>query len=59
LLTQGGPMGSTNVVVWSIYKDAFLNSRFGNACATSVVLALICLVLTVISLTTVGRSTTE
>ncbi len=59
LLTQGGPLGATNVVVWSIYKDAFLNSRFGNACATSVVLALICMVLTVISLRTVGRSAVE
>lgn len=46
MLTQGGPSGSTNVIVYEIYQEAFINSRFGIACAESVVLFIILIILT-------------
>ena len=48
ILTQGGPGESTNLIVYSIYRDAFFNYRFGSAAAQSVVLFLIVLVLTLV-----------
>jgi sn-glycerol 3-phosphate transport system permease protein len=48
LLTEGGPGDATNVMVWSIYKDAFRNFRFGAAAARSVVLFLIILCITLV-----------
>jgi sn-glycerol 3-phosphate transport system permease protein len=48
LLTEGGPGDATNVMVWSIYKDAFQNFRFGAAAARSVILFIIVLIITVI-----------
>lgn len=38
ILTEGGPNESTNVIVYSIYRDAFFNYRFGSASAQSVIL---------------------
>ena len=36
ILTQGGPVGATNVIVYSIYRNAFFNFRFGlQACSDS------------------------
>lgn len=46
MMTQGGPAGKTNVIVYEIYQEAFINSRFGVACAESVVLFLILIILT-------------
>ncbi|HIX15602.1 MAG TPA: sugar ABC transporter permease [Candidatus Hungatella pullicola] len=48
MMTQGGPSNSTNVIVYEIYQEAFINSRFGVACAESIVLFLILIVLTAI-----------
>lgn len=48
MMTQGGPAGSTNVIVYEIYQEAFVNSRFGVACAESVVLFIILIILTAI-----------
>ena len=41
ILTEGGPNESTNVIVYSIYRDAFFNYRFGSAAAQSVILFFI------------------
>ncbi len=48
LLTEGGPGDTTNVMVWSIYIDAFRNFRFGAAAARSVILFFIVMIITVI-----------
>lgn len=48
LMTKGGPGESTNVLVYSIYRDAFFNNRFDMACAESVILFVIILILTVL-----------
>lgn len=48
ILTQGGPGESTNLIVYSIYRDAFFNFRFGTAAAQSVILFIIIMVLTLV-----------
>ncbi|RIX52153.1 sugar ABC transporter permease [Paenibacillus nanensis] len=46
ILTKGGPAGSTEVFVYSIYKEAFVNYQFGTGSALALVLFLIILLLT-------------
>ncbi len=48
ILTKGGPGQSTNVIVYDIYRNAFMNYRYGFASAESVVLFIIVMVLTII-----------
>lgn len=48
ILTEGGPGESTNLIVYSIYRDAFFNYRFGSAAAQSVILFAIIMVLTLV-----------
>ena len=51
ILTEGGPDDSTNVIVYSIYQEAFQNRNAGVASAQAVVLFLIMLVLTLTQFT--------
>jgi raffinose/stachyose/melibiose transport system permease protein len=48
LMTQGGPLDSTNVLVYAIYKNAFEYFNVGKASAIAYVLFTIILVLTLI-----------
>lgn len=48
ILTEGGPGEATNLIVYSIYRDAFFNYRFGGAATQSVVLFLIIMCLTLL-----------
>lgn len=48
ILTEGGPDETTNVIVYSIYRDAFFNYRFGSAAAQSVILFIIIMFITLI-----------
>nr|WP_046233096.1 sugar ABC transporter permease [Paenibacillus algorifonticola] len=48
LLTKGGPAESTQVLVYSIYKEAFINYQFGTGSALSLVLFVIILLLTAV-----------
>lgn len=48
LMTQGGPMDSTNVLVYWIYKNAFEFFNIGEASAGAYILFLIILLLTVV-----------
>ena len=48
ILTEGGPSESTNVIVYSIYRDAFFNYKFGDAAAQSVILFVIIMIMTLI-----------
>ena len=41
MLTKGGPNNATNLLVYSLYKDAFVNFQFGSAAAQGVILFLI------------------
>jgi sn-glycerol 3-phosphate transport system permease protein len=48
ILTGGGPADSTNVLVYSIYKEAFMNNRFETACVQSLVLFFMMLIVTLL-----------
>ncbi|WP_282920669.1 carbohydrate ABC transporter permease [Ignavigranum ruoffiae] len=48
ILTKGGPGQATNVIVYDIYRNAFMNYRYGFASAESVILFLIVMILTII-----------
>jgi multiple sugar transport system permease protein/sn-glycerol 3-phosphate transport system permease protein len=48
MLTEGGPNNATNLIVYSIYRDAFVNFRHGAASTQAVILFFIILVLTAI-----------
>jgi multiple sugar transport system permease protein/sn-glycerol 3-phosphate transport system permease protein len=47
ILTQGGPLDATNVVVYSIYRTGFLHFNIGLASAQAVVLFVIIMLLTI------------
>jgi len=44
----GGPMDRTNVLVYSIYQEAFVNFRFGSGSARALVLFVIIVLLTLV-----------
>lgn len=46
ILTGGGPAGSTNIIVYSIFQEAFRFGNFGYASAQAIVLFCIILVVT-------------
>lgn len=48
MMTQGGPMDSTNVLVYAVYKNAFEYFKIGQASAIAYVLFTIIFVLTLI-----------
>lgn len=48
ILTKGGPIQSTNLVVYSIYKEAFVNYQFGTASAQAIVLFGVVLIVTIL-----------
>lgn len=48
LLTQGGPVGSTNTLVIDVYRRAFVNQQLGQAAAVGMVGVAIALAVTVI-----------
>lgn len=48
ILTAGGPMDRTNVLVYSIYQEAFVNFRFGSGSARALVLFVIIVLLTLV-----------
>ncbi|MCL9971330.1 sugar ABC transporter permease [Anoxybacillus kestanbolensis] len=55
ILTKGGPMNTTTVLVYSIYREAFVNYNFGFASAQAIVLFFIVLIVTVVQFTFAER----
>jgi len=55
LLTRGGPVDATRVLVYSIYQDAFQNFQFGYASAQAVILLVLVMALTLIQFRFVER----
>jgi multiple sugar transport system permease protein/sn-glycerol 3-phosphate transport system permease protein len=55
IMTSGGPLDSTNLLVYSIYREFYFNGKYGLAAAQSIMLFLIMLVLTVFQFTVVER----
>lgn len=56
ILTQGGPVNATKVVVYSLYREAFFNYNFGLASAQAIVLFLLVLALTMLQFRRFERS---
>ncbi|MED5018022.1 sugar ABC transporter permease [Paenibacillus chibensis] len=48
ILTKGGPMNSTDVLVYNIYQDAFINYRFGIGSAQALILFVLITLLTIL-----------
>ena len=48
LMTTGGPNNATNLMVYRIYQDAFLNGNYSLASAESIILAVIIAIFTLI-----------
>lgn len=48
ILTEGGPNDTTSVIVYSIYRDAFFNYRFGSAAAQSAILFIVIMLITLV-----------
>ena len=55
VMTRGGPVDATRVLVYSIYQDAFQNFQFGFASAQAVILLLLVMGLTLIQFRFVER----
>jgi multiple sugar transport system permease protein/sn-glycerol 3-phosphate transport system permease protein len=55
IMTSGGPVNSTNLLVYSIYREFYFNGKYGLAAAQSIMLFLIMLVLTIFQFTVVER----
>ncbi len=55
IMTLGGPIDSTNLLVYSIYRQFYFNGKYGLAAAQSIMLFLIMLVLTIIQFVFVER----
>lgn len=47
-VTQGGPGGSTNILVYKVYQDGFVGLNLGSSAAQSVVLMTLIVVITIL-----------
>ena len=55
VMTQGGPSNSTNIMIYNLYLDAFVNHKTGLAAAESILLFLVVVILTMIQFATSGK----
>ena len=55
VLTEGGPAGATNILIYQLYRDFFVNSRVGYAAAESLMLFMLVVLLTIVQFKTTER----
>ncbi len=55
IMTKGGPLELTNLLVYSIYREFYFNGKYGFAAAQSIMLFFIMLILTVLQFVFVER----
>lgn len=53
--TEGGPAQATNILVYKVYRDGFVNLNIGSSAAQSVILMAIVVILTVIQFRYIER----
>ncbi|MGY6710682.1 MAG: sn-glycerol-3-phosphate ABC transporter permease UgpA [Rhizobiaceae bacterium] len=53
--TEGGPAQATNILVYKVYRDGFVNLNMGSSAAQSVILMSIVIILTVIQFRYIER----
>jgi sn-glycerol 3-phosphate transport system permease protein len=54
-VTQGGPGGATNILVYKVYQDGFIGLNLGSSAAQSVVLMILIVTITVLQFRFVER----
>ena len=54
-VTQGGPAGSTNILVYKVYNDGFVGLDLGGSAAQSVILMVLVIAMTVVQFRYVER----
>ncbi|MBD3778798.1 MAG: sugar ABC transporter permease [Micrococcales bacterium] len=54
-MTQGGPLGSTTTLMYSVYQESFVNGRAGYASAVATVLFVVLLAVTAVQMRFVQR----
>jgi sn-glycerol 3-phosphate transport system permease protein len=54
-VTQGGPGGSTNILVYKVYQDGFIGLNLGSSSAQSIVLMVLIVLITVLQFKYVER----
>ncbi len=59
VFTQGGPANSTVTVAYNIYKEAFVNNKYGLATAKSLVFFVVVMMVTVVQLIITKRKEVE
>ncbi|HEB11999.1 MAG TPA: sugar ABC transporter permease [Spirochaetales bacterium] len=55
VLTEGGPANGTNILIYQLYRDFFINSKTGYAAAESFILFTLVVLLTLIQFKTTGK----
>jgi sn-glycerol 3-phosphate transport system permease protein len=55
MMTQGGPGGATNILVYKVYQDGFIGLDLGSSAAQSIVLMALIIVITVLQFKYVER----
>jgi sn-glycerol 3-phosphate transport system permease protein len=55
IMTSGGPLESTNLLVYSIYREFYFNGKYGFAAAQSIVLFFIMLFFTIVQFVFIER----
>ena len=55
MMTQGGPGGATNILVYKVYQDGFIGLDLGSSAAQSIVLMTLIIVITVFQFKYVER----
>jgi sn-glycerol 3-phosphate transport system permease protein len=55
VLTKGGPDNATNILIYNLYRDAFMHNKWGMASAQSVILFVMVVGLTLLQFRTTGR----
>jgi sn-glycerol 3-phosphate transport system permease protein len=55
MMTQGGPGGATNILVYKVYQDGFIGLDLGSSAAQSIALMTLIIVITVFQFKYVER----
>ncbi len=55
VLTKGGPANATNILIYNLYRDAFMHNKWGMAATQSVILFVMVVGFTLLQFRTTGR----
>jgi sn-glycerol 3-phosphate transport system permease protein len=55
VLTEGGPANGTNILIYQLYRDFFVNAKTGYAAAESLILFTLVVLLTLLQFRTTGK----